>query len=122
MDILEQANEWLNQQRLNFMSQYALYIRGTEQFMVNATIGKTDYEVEDDYGIRIKASAVDFLIASDELLFTDGFDTPKPGDKIRISKSDAVITYEVMDLSGQGCWQYSDPYNKLSAYIPAGLV
>jgi hypothetical protein len=68
---------------------------------VQATFGRTDYEVADDYGATIKTHVIDFLILGDDL----GIE-PQAGDQI---VADGVV-YEVMALGGEGCWRWSDPY------------
>lgn len=111
MNVLENANIWLQEKRIEHLSHNALYIRGVEQFMVNVTPGRTDYQVEDQGGMTVKAASIDFIVAADELLFADGFDRPKAGDRIRVTRGDAVTNYEVMDLGSQGCWRYCDSFN-----------
>ncbi len=111
MDLLEKANSWLQEKRIQHLSQNALYIRGVEQLMVNVTPGRTDYQVEDQAGMTVKAASIDFIVAADELLFADGSDKPAAGDKIRVTRGDVITTYEVMDLGPQGCWRYCDSFN-----------
>ncbi len=113
MDLLDKANEWLNQQRIEHLSQTALYIRGGDEFLVYTTAGRTDCEVEDESGLRVKSSVFDFIIAADELLFPGGDKTPSSGDRIRIVRGDKAYTYEVMELGSQGCWKYSDSFNSV---------
>jgi hypothetical protein len=70
---------------------------------VRATFGKTDYEVADGYGATIQSHVIDFLILADEL----GLE-PEPGDVIVADGR----KYEVMNLGGEGCWRWSDPYRQ----------
>ncbi len=107
-DLLSNAAAWLESQRLEHLSRTALYIRGSEELMVHVTIGKSEHEVQDEYGIRNKLTSVDFILAGDELLFDDERDYPVPGDTIRLAHQDKIITYEVMNIAGQGCWRFSD--------------
>lgn len=74
---------------------------GQADAKVQATFGKTDYEVADDYGATIRTHVIDFLILADEL----GHEP---------QASDVIVAdgrkYEVMDLAGEGAWRWSDPY------------
>lgn len=112
-DLLQIGAAWLEAQRKAHLSRTALYIRGGRELLVNVTLGKSDVELVDEYGVRVKSTTVDFIIAKDELLFIEGKDSPTPGDTIRLAHPDAVITYEVMALPGQDCWRYSDIDNQI---------
>jgi len=100
VDLLRKGAEWLEQQRVAHCSSPVEYLRGEEAYPAQATKGKTDYEVADDYGATIAAHVVDFLIMADELGLK-----PEPGDVIL---SDGQ-QHEVMDLGAEGCWRWSDP-------------
>ena len=111
-DLLRQGTQWLEQMRTAHCSSTVIYRRfGQADQQVNATYGKTDYEVTGDYtgggaggggGATIRTHVIDFLILADDL----GHE-PKAGD--------AVVAdgrkYEVMDLAGDGAWRWSDPYH-----------
>jgi hypothetical protein len=82
------------------------YRRDTTQWPVNATFGRTEYEVEDATsggGLRVGAQVIDFLILADAL---PGIE-PKPGDVIAADGR----RYEVLPL-GEDVrgWRWSDPY------------
>jgi hypothetical protein len=106
-DLLRDGLTWLEQQRTAHCSSQVTYRREATELLVNATFGRTEYEVADEYsggGATIRAHVVDFLILAEELSPT--FGEPKAGDQI---VADGRI-YEVMALSGQGHWRWSDPY------------
>ncbi len=104
-DLLRQGSQWLEQQRRAHCSSPVTYRRGATELVINATIGRSEYEVEDDYGVRLMVQVADFLILAEE--FTPTFTEPQVGDKI---VSDSQV-YEVMSLSGQGHYRWSDPYH-----------
>jgi len=101
-DLLRQGNQWLQQQRTAHCSSQVTYRRDATEILVDATFGRTEYEVEDGYGLRVGAQVTDFLILAE----TFPFDEPQPGDQIL---ADGTV-YEVMSLAGQGHWRWSDPY------------
>ena len=102
-DLLRQGSQWLEQQRTAHCSSPVEYRRPPGSATVNATYGKTDFEVADESGLTIGSHVWDFLILADEL----GFD-PQSGDVIAANGRQ----YEVMNLGGEGCWRWSDPYRQ----------
>ncbi|MBW1649015.1 MAG: hypothetical protein JRJ72_13105 [Deltaproteobacteria bacterium] len=75
--MLRKGSEWLEQRRTTHCSSPVEYRRGEDAHVVQATRGKTDYEVADDYGATIGSHVVDFLIMADELNLK-----PEPGDVV----------------------------------------
>ena len=107
-DLLREGLNWLEQQRTAHMTSPVIYRRagsgGQADAEVQATFGKTDYEVAGDYsggGATIRTHVIDFLILADEL----GHEP---------QASDVIVAdgrkYEVMDLAGEGAWRWSDSY------------
>ena len=97
---------WLDSQRTAHMASPVEYRRDPDVLTVNATFGRTDYEIADESGLTVGAHVWDFLITAGELS-PEGFE-PEPGDVIAANGRQ----YEVMDLGGQGCWRWSDPYRQ----------
>lgn len=102
-DLLQQGSQWLEQQRAAHCASPVEYRRPPDVKTVRATFGKTAFDVADESGLTINAQVWDFLILADEL----GFD-PEPGDVIAAN----ARRYEVMNLGGEGCWRWSDPYRQ----------
>ena len=101
-DLLRDGLNWLEQRRTAHMTSPVIYHReGQVDAEVQATFGKTDYEVADEYGSTVRTHVIDFLILADEL-----GQEPQAGDVIVADDR----RYEVMDLAGQGAWRWSDPY------------
>ena len=100
-DMLRNGFEWLEQMRAAHCSSPVNYEHNGNVLVVNATIGKTDYEVATDGDISVGSHVIDFLVTAADLGFT-----PEPGDRI---EADGV-SYEVMaigeDTKG---WRSSDP-------------
>src|SRR5690242_2998929 len=97
-DLLRQGSQWLGQMLNKHCSSPVTYKRGETEAVVNATFGRTEYEVVDESGLQVAAIATDFLISADEL--AQPFDEPRLGDRIIAD----VQVYEVLNLPGQGCW------------------
>ena len=106
-DMLKNGMTWLETQRTAHLAGPAEYRRaGQEALTVNATFGQTTYEVTDEYGLRVEAHMTDFLILADELW--PAFEEPQTGDQIVVEGR----LYEVIELSGQGHWRWSDPHRQ----------
>ena len=101
--MLNQGLDWLEQRLLGFCSSPVEYRRDSNTQTVDAVFGKTEYEAEDENGISVGAFIWDFLIDAQQL----GFE-PAVGDIIVILGRQ----FEVMNLSGQGCWRWTGPNRK----------
>ena len=100
-DLLRQGSQWLEQMRTSHCSSPVEYRRPPDALTVNATYGKTNVELADESGLTVRSHVWDFLILADAL----GWE-PEPGDVIAADGR----KYEVMNLSGEGAWRWSDPY------------
>jgi len=109
-DLLRQGTQWLEQQRAAHCSSPVTYRRPSTgsgeatEAVINATFGRTQYEVDDEHGLRVGAEVTDFLVAAAD--FAPTFGHPQAGDQI---VTDGAV-YEVMSLTGQGHWRWSDPH------------
>ncbi len=109
-DLLRQGSQWLGAKLKEHASSPVTYRRPpagpgqATELVVNAAFGRTEYEVEDDHGLRVAAHVTDFLILASDLSAT--FGEPETGDQIVV---DGVV-YEVMNLAGQGHWRWSCPH------------
>ena len=101
--MLNQGLDWLEQRLLGFCSSPVEYRRDAQTETVDAVFGKTDIEVDDQTGISVSSFVWDFLIDAETL----GFE-PDVGDLIVINGR----LFEVMNLSGQGCWRWTGPNRK----------
>ncbi|AQT67940.1 hypothetical protein STSP2_01092 [Anaerohalosphaera lusitana] len=99
-DMLNQGLDWLGQMLTKHCSSQIIYRQDQIEVSINAVFAKTDLQLEDEHGISIRSFVWDFLIASAAL----GFE-PQPGDTIVAEDK----TFEVMNLSGDGCWRWTGP-------------
>ncbi len=111
-DLLRQGSQWLAGMLTQHVSSPVTYRRDQTVLELQATFGRTEYEVEDDHGLRVGAEVTDFLIAAGD--FTPTFGKPQVSDEIIApstgsGQGDGVV-FEVMSLAGQGHWRWSDPH------------
>jgi len=101
MNMLADASSWLAGKLKECASSQVEYRRDAETLSVQAVFGRTDYEVQDESGLRVGGFVCDFLIAAADLLWD-----PEVGDLIAAGGR----KYEVLDFGSEGCWRWSDPH------------
>ena len=111
-DLLEQGSTWLEEQRVQHMSQSVTYHRGVDSVAVQATIGRTVFEVDDGTGILEKIESRDFLIQTTDLVLAGQATLPQRGDRIKETQGDKVYVYEVLAPGKEPHYRFSDPYRK----------
>ena len=100
MNLLEKGLSRLAAKQKTHVSSVVSYKSGSKTFEINAVLGRTKYEITDEYGFKIAAHSIDFLIHAAQLDLT-----PQVGDQI-IANS---FIYEVLELGGE-CWRWCDPH------------
>ena len=76
MGLLENAAEWLESQRIRELSVPIVYQRRDgETLNIPATLVRTLFRAENEYGVTIRTETRDFLIAAEDLP-----DDPERGD------------------------------------------
>jgi len=111
-DLLEQGASWLENQRTRHMSRTVTYIRGNDGVDLPATIGRTEFEQSDEYGVIHRIESRDFLVRAADLVLGGRAVWPQPGDRIREAVGAQTFVYEVMAPGGEPPWRYSDPYRR----------
>jgi hypothetical protein len=105
-DLLERGARWLEEQRTKHCTRDVTYVRGTSSTVVKATIGRTQYEIDDGQVVRVEFTERDFLIQAAALVLGGNAVTPQAGDQVREPRDGQVLVFEVIDL------RYSDPYRQ----------
>jgi len=111
-DMLEQGASWLDDQRHQHMTRSVSYTRGASTVAVQATIGRTEFEQADEYGIVHKTESRDYLIRTADLVLEGQATLPKRGDLIRETDGTTTVVYEVLSPGDEPVFRYSDPYRK----------
>ena len=104
VNMLANASSWLAGKLKAHASSEVEYRRDAETLAVQAVFGKTDYEVQDESGLRIGGFVCDFLIAAADLPWN-----PEVGDVIAAN----ARKYEVLDLGADGCWRWTDGHQTM---------
>jgi len=105
-DMLKNAMSWLESQRKKHLSNPVIYRRSKSSVEIQATIGKTLFKIQDEYGRIVHYESRDYLISSAELIIKDAVTLPQKGDEI----IENGFVYEVMAPTNEPEWRYSDTY------------
>ena len=112
-NLLQTGTSWLADQLKAHASQQVIYVRGNQQVEVSATIGRTEFEIDDGSGIVQRLISRDYLIQATDLILAGNQVIPQPGDLIRETQGSSVMVYEVMTPGNEQHYRYSDPFGKL---------
>ena len=111
-DLLQQASAWLDRVRRANLAHTVTYLRGDQSVDVPATVGRTDFEAVDTYGVVERTESRDFLVLAAGLVLTGAAVLPEPGDRIREVQDGKTYVYEVMAPAKEPYWKWSDPYRR----------
>ena len=109
-DMLQIGVDWLNDTRNDNMTTTVNYARGALNVDISATIGRTVFEIVDEYGKARSLESKDFIIRSEDLQLGGLAVTPEPGDTITQTAGTTDYIYEVLQLEGEPHFRYSDGY------------
>jgi len=107
-NMLAEAETWLGSQLREHVGVRIVYRRGEEAVELPATVGKTIFEVSDQFGQQSWESR-DYLVESVALVFSAGTITPARKDRIWELRGGLTSVYEVMAPGKEPCFRYSGP-------------
>lgn len=115
VNLLQRSAQWLAQQMLLHAGQEVHYCRGESVLQTSATVGQTEFQVDDGQGgTRIEHSDRDFLFLSDGFFLDGQSAEPQPGDRVEeFTAQGHRFVYEVMAPAGLPVWRYDDPYRQM---------
>lgn len=111
-DLLEWASAWLDGMRAKYLARTVTYCRGEESVEVQATLGRTVFEIADAYGVVEQSESRDFLIPAADLVLGEAVTLPERGDRIRETHDGKVFVYEVMAPGKEPHYRFSDVYRR----------
>jgi len=114
VDLLQRGVAWLNQQRVQHLSQPVTYRRGGEAVQLVATLGQTTVEITDDTGATVQSPQMDFIVSAAELLLGGAPATPRIGDRIHVTGAiGKTLVYEVLSLPDGRHYRPCDPGGRM---------
>lgn len=111
-DLLQIGSDWLADQMKAHAGRSITYRRGANSVTVTATIGRTEFELDDEFGVLRKIESRDFLIAAADLVLNSVTVLPERGDEIDETQGSVTYTYEVMAPGKEPHYRFSDPYRR----------
>ena len=109
-DLLSNGMAWLESQRREHLSTSIVYERDGDSLPLPATIGRTEFEVEDTTGVLEKVVTRDFLVAAADLVLGGSTTLPERGDLVRETVGNEEHVHEVVGPGAEPAWRYSDPH------------
>ena len=111
-DLLETGSNWLEDQRTKHATRSVNYERGVDTVALQATIGRTVFEIDNGHGVLERIESRDYLVLATELVLAASPVLPKRGDRIRETQGATTYVYEVMAPGKEPEWRWSDAYRK----------
>jgi len=103
-DLIAEGAAWLAGQRKTHLAREIEYVTGPTSVTVQATIGRTEFEVVGEGGIMERTESRDFIVASSDLGAVPG-----RGDQVRETVGPAVYVFEVMaPIASAPPWRWAD--------------
>ena len=81
-DLLQHGSRWLEDQRHQHMTRPIAYFRGAGSVTLQATVGKTVFDQQDQFGVVQRTESRDFLVRAVDLTFAGQQTLPRAGDRI----------------------------------------
>ena len=110
--MLQISSDWLEGMRQKHMVLLVRYSRGTDTAELEATVGKTIFQISRDYGVFERHESRDYVMPAQNLVLAGAEVLPERGDRITETTGDKLYHYEVMAPGTDPCWRWSDPYRK----------
>lgn len=120
-NLLKTGAEWLEGRRRAHMTSAVTYSRGANSVSVQATIGRTRFDVQRESGVHVKEETRDYIISVQDLVLAGQSVEPQAGDRI-VEDAASSLVYEVMPAEGtEQAWRFSDEF-RIAYRIHAKLV
>ena len=109
MNLMTSASRWLHRQRAIHSTDQMFYARSSISVKMDATLTRTEYELEDGDGATIKMEVADFIFSEDVLKkLGDEIKIPEVGDEITMIRGNKLSVFMVSEFGGIGHWKYVD--------------
>lgn len=95
-NMLADAAAWVADEQENSCANPVTYWRGSISVAIDAVIGQTAWEVQDEDGILTRVVSRDFLIRVEDLLHSGSLIEPARGDLIKEVVAGTTYTHEVL--------------------------
>lgn len=108
-DLLQQGSNFLEDRRHTHMTRPVVYLRGGDSVELQATIGRTVFEQQDQFGVIQRTETRDYLVRAQDIVLAGAQAEPKAGDRVREPTVTGALLYEVMSIGNEPPFRFSDP-------------
>jgi len=108
-DLPQKGAAWLEGMRHKHVSRPVTYQRGEESITLNATVGRSLFQVVAADGVVEQVERRDYLVRAADLVLRGAVVVPQVGDRIRETVGAKVEVYEVMGAGQEKHFRKSDP-------------
>lgn len=113
VNVLEEGAEALKDQLRDFASSKVTYRSGPSSSVeVDATIGRTIFEVFSASNVVQRTESKDFIFPVVQLDFGSGVVEPKRGDLVEFARDGRTDIFQVMAPGDEPDWRFADVYRK----------
>lgn len=109
-DFMLWGMDWLNETLKANCPVEATYTRGGVSIAIVVRLGRTIFASNRQCGVRIEFGEIDFLIDAADLVISGAATKPAEGDRIAITLRGSAYTFEILPISGEPAWRWSDEY------------
>jgi len=108
-DLLQRGAAFLEDQRHRHMTRPVVYLRGGASVGLDATVGRTVFDQQDQFGVLHRTESRDYLLRAADLVLAGEQALPKAGDRVREPAGTGALLYEVMAPGSEPPFRFSDP-------------
>ena len=108
-DLSHKGAAWIEGMRHKHASRPVTYQRGEQSIALNATVGRSMFQVVAADGLVEQVERRDYLIRAADLVLGGAVTMPQVGDRFRETVGDKVQVYEVMGAGQEKHFRPSDP-------------
>lgn len=113
--LLERGLKMLSRSTPGVAGGRIIYQRGTDQIWMEATFGRSEFNVETTEAVWIESSDRDFIVDAESLILGGKRATPQRGDRITVVEEEHGDrqVFEVLAPAGAQVYRLCDPQGNL---------
>ena len=108
-DLMAEGANMLDRMRKEHLARTVTYVRGEHEVELAATVGRTEFEVDDGTAVPLAVESRDYIVTAADLVLDGERSRPRRGDRVRDVVAGVLHVYEVMAPGGRDCYRLSGP-------------
>ena len=107
-DLMARAAEFIAGKLAASVSRPVTYVRGDDSVALDATVGRSSFDVDDGHGV-MRFETRDYIVRADPLVLAGVQVQPRRGDRVLEAVGDgSTVAYEVVNVAGSPEWRPCD--------------